>query len=81
MQSGHVAAAGVDVLTVEPMIEPVPLVGLDNVIVTPHVAASTAQGLQRMAVHSAANVLDFLSGKVDRDAVINTEVLSAARNK
>ena len=81
LQSGHVAAAGVDVLTVEPMVEPVPLVGLDNVIVTPHVAASTAQGLQRMAVHSAANVLDFLDGKVDRDAVINTEVLAASRNK
>ena len=34
-----------------------------------------------MAVHSAANVLDFLEGKVDRDAVINTEVLAASRNK
>ncbi len=81
LTSGHVAAAGVDVLTVEPMVEPVPLVGLDNVIVTPHVAASTAQGLQRMAVHSAANVIDFLDGRIDRDAVVNTEVLAASRNK
>ena len=50
---------------------------LDNLVVTPHVAASTAEGLQRMAWDAAGNVLDFLAGRVDRDAVVNGEVLKA----
>ena len=51
------------------------MLALDNVIVTPHVAASTAEGLRRMAWDAAGNVIDFLAGKVDRDAVVNGEVL------
>jgi D-3-phosphoglycerate dehydrogenase len=73
--SGHLAAAGLDVLSVEPMVKPVSMLTLDNLIVTPHVAASTKEGLQRMAWDAAGNVMDFLAGRVDRDAVINVEVL------
>ena len=75
LRSGHLAAAGVDVLRVEPMVERLPMLDLDNLIVTPHVAASTAEGLRRMALDSAGNVIDFLAGTPDRDAVVNTEVL------
>ena len=78
LRSGHLAAAGLDVLRVEPMVEPPPMVELDNLIVTPHVAASTTEGLRRMAWDAAGNVIDFLAGKVDRDAVVNGEVLSGA---
>ena len=53
------------------------MLALDNLIVTPHVAASTAEGLRRMAWDSAGNVIDFLAGKSDRDAVVNGEVLAA----
>ena len=73
--SGHLAAAGVDVLKVEPMVEPPPMVALDNLLVTPHVAASTAEGLRRMALDSAGNVIDYLAGNFDRDAVVNIEIL------
>ena len=55
------------------------MLALDNLIVTPHVAASTAEGLRRMAWDSAGNVLEFLAGRPDRDAVVNGEVLGAAR--
>jgi D-3-phosphoglycerate dehydrogenase len=75
LRSGHLAAAGLDVLSVEPMVKPVSMLTLDNLIVTPHVAASTKEGLQRMAWDAAGNVMDFLAGRVDRDAVINVEVL------
>lgn len=75
LRSGHLAAAGLDVLQVEPMTELPAMLVHDNLIVTPHVAASTAEGLRRMAWDSAGNVIDFLSGKVDRDAVVNGEVL------
>ena len=46
-----------------------------NVVITPHVAASTAEGLRRMAWDAAGNVLDLLAGTPDRDAVVNREVL------
>jgi len=75
LRSGHLAAAGLDVLRVEPMVQGHSMLDLDNLIVTPHVAASTAEGLRRMAWDSAGNVMDFLAGRPDRDAVVNGEVL------
>ena len=77
LRSGHLAAAGLDVLRVEPMVQGHSLVSVEKLIVTPHVAASTAEGLRRMAWDSAGNVIDFLAGRVDRDAVVNVEVLKA----
>ena len=75
LRSGHLGGAGLDVLSVEPMVTRLSMLSLDNLIVTPHVAASTAEGLRRMAWDSAGNVLDFLAGRGDRDAVVNLEVL------
>jgi D-3-phosphoglycerate dehydrogenase len=77
LRSGHLAAAGLDVLRVEPMVEPPSMLALDNLIVTPHVAASTTEGLRRMAWDSAGNVIDFLAGQPDRDAIVNGEMLAA----
>ena len=76
LRSGRLGGLGLDVLRVEPMKEPPRFLGLENVVVTPHVAASTAEGLQRMAWDAAGNVLDFLAGRPDRDAVVNPEVLT-----
>src|SRR5476651_2165371 len=78
LRSGHLAAAGLDVLRVEPMAAPVPLLAFDNLILTPHVAASTAEGLRRMSWDAAGNVLEFLAGRPDRDAIVNGESLAAA---
>jgi D-3-phosphoglycerate dehydrogenase / 2-oxoglutarate reductase len=77
LRSGHLGAAGLDVLRVEPMVQGLSMLELENLVVTPHVAASTAEGLQRMAWDAAGNVLDFLAGHADRDAVVNVEVLKA----
>ncbi|MFZ5782544.1 MAG: hydroxyacid dehydrogenase [Pseudomonadota bacterium] len=78
LRSGHLGGAGLDVLRVEPMVERLSMLGLDNLVVTPHVAASTAEGLRRMAWDSAGNVLDFLAGRPDRDSIVNGEVLKPA---
>jgi D-3-phosphoglycerate dehydrogenase len=79
LRSGHLAGAGVDVLRVEPMVEPPPMVALENLIVTPHVAASTAEGLRRMAMDAAGNVVDYLAGTPDLDAIVNPEILQIGR--
>jgi len=78
LRSGRLGAAGLDVLRVEPMAERLSMLGLENLVVTPHVAASTAEGLRRMAWDSAGNVLDFLAGRPDGDAIVNGEVLTPA---
>ncbi|WP_338665593.1 hydroxyacid dehydrogenase [Pararoseomonas sp. SCSIO 73927] len=75
LRSGHLGAAGLDVLRVEPMVEAPPFLSLDNVVVTPHVAASTAEGLRKMAWDAAGNAIDFLAGHPDPDAVVNRETL------
>jgi len=75
LRSGHLSGAGIDVLRVEPMQEAGPLLSHENLVVTPHVAASTAEGLQRMSWDSAGNVLAYLAGEPDTDAVVNREVL------
>ena len=58
--------------------EPPPMTELENLIVTPHVAASTAEGLRRMALDSAGNVIDYLAGTPDRDAIVNAAELRSA---
>jgi D-3-phosphoglycerate dehydrogenase len=73
LRSGHLAGAGLDVLAEEPMKAPVPLLSLPSVLLTPHVAASTEQGLRRMAISAAENALGFLAGTLDPDCVINPE--------
>jgi D-3-phosphoglycerate dehydrogenase len=75
LRSGHIAAAALDVLHDEPMREPVPLLQLPNVLLTPHVAASTAQGLHRMGLASAENTIAFFEGRLDPEAMINPEAL------
>ena len=47
LRSGHLRAAGLDVLAQEPTSANNPLLALDNVVVTPHVAWLTPETLQR----------------------------------
>jgi D-3-phosphoglycerate dehydrogenase len=75
LRDGQVGAAGLDVFEEEPVAEPIPLLTAPNLICTPHVAASTQEGLRRMAMESARAVLDFFAGKLDADVVVNREVL------
>ncbi len=79
LRSGKVAAAGLDVLSVEPALPDNPLLGMDNVILTPHSAASAQETLARMAVRAAQNILDALAGRIDPGFLVNPEVLRSGR--
>lgn len=79
LRAGHLGAAGIDVFHDEPVEAPIPLLGAPNLIATPHVAAGTREGLERMAMDSAEAVLACFAGTLDPDVVVNKEVL-ARRN-
>ncbi|MBE3639672.1 phosphoglycerate dehydrogenase [Mangrovicoccus algicola] len=59
LQSGHVAGAGFDVFAVEPATENV-LFGLDNVVCTPHLGASTTEAQENVALQVAEQMSDYL---------------------
>ena len=61
--SGKVAYAGVDVATVEPIPADNPLLGLDNVLITPHIAWATQEARARLVDIAIANVQAFTSGQ------------------
>ena len=68
LKSGHVAGAALDVFVEEPP-KSCPLIGLPNVICTPHVAGSTAEAQEELGNQVAMEVRDFLAEGVIRNAV------------
>jgi D-3-phosphoglycerate dehydrogenase len=75
LKSGHLAGAALDVFVEEPP-KSAALVGLPNVIATPHVAGSTAEAQEEVGTQVAVQVRDYLADGVIRNAV-NLPALSA----
>jgi D-3-phosphoglycerate dehydrogenase / 2-oxoglutarate reductase len=67
LRSGKVAAAALDVFSAEPYSGP--LLELDNVVVTPHLAASTEEAQDRAGVIVAEQVAAALEGSLVTNAV------------
>lgn len=61
--SGKVAAAAVDVVSTEPIARDNPLLGLDNCIITPHIAWAPRESRQRLMDIAVDNLRAFLEGK------------------
>ena len=61
--SGKVQAAAVDVASVEPIREDNPLLGLDNCLITPHIAWAPKESRQRLMDVAVENVQAFLKGE------------------
>jgi D-3-phosphoglycerate dehydrogenase len=59
IKAGHVAGAAFDVFSVEPA-ETNPLFGLENVICTPHLGASTNEAQENVALQVAEQMSDYL---------------------
>ena len=68
IESGQVAGAALDVFVKEPTVDH-RLQMLPQVVATPHIAASTAEGQELVGVETAAALRDFLRDGVIRNAV------------
>lgn len=75
IRSGRLGGAGLDVVMDEPLRPEHPLAGIPNVILTPHVAGVTEEGMINMAVTAAEDVLRVLRGEHPKYPV-NPEVLA-----
>ncbi|MEZ5667871.1 MAG: hydroxyacid dehydrogenase [Alphaproteobacteria bacterium] len=75
LRAKRIAGAGLDVFEQEPPAADNPLFQLDNVVLSPHIAGLTEECAMRMGQVTIRNVLDMLDGRLDRDLVVNREVL------
>ncbi len=62
LESGEIAAAGLDVFEREPEVEP-RLLALDNAVLAPHIASASVTTRTRMCMMAAENVVAALEGK------------------
>jgi D-3-phosphoglycerate dehydrogenase / 2-oxoglutarate reductase len=73
LADGRVFAAGLDVFDDEPPAKDHPLLGLDQVVLSPHIAGLTQQAAERMAAASVQNVIDFFAGRLDPSLIVNRD--------
>lgn len=63
LREGRLGAAGLDVFDTEPADPDNPLLGLDNTVTLPHVAARTLDNFDRMVSHWAASIRAHAEGR------------------
>lgn len=77
LQAKQIAGAGLDVFDPEPLVDDSPLRQLDNVILTPHLAAYSLQAIEDIHAAVTATVSDVLQGYLPRH-VMNPKVTPRA---
>ena len=71
LDSGHIRAAGVDVMPVEPPEPDHPLILREDVVMTPHNGAGAVSARIAMAEMAAQNALDALDGTLADECIFN----------
>ena len=78
LQERRIAGAALDVFEQEPVDPGNPLLGMDNVIVTPHSLCWTDECFHNMAATGLQSIVDVLAGRVP-EFVVNREVIKHPR--
>ena len=60
LAAGTIAGAGIDVFTAEPIAADNPLLKAPNIVLTPHLGASTLEAQENVAIEAAQLIADFL---------------------
>ena len=68
LENRRIFAAGLDVYEAEPDVHP-KLLGLENVVLAPHIGSASVQTRDRMAVLAAENIVAVLSGEEPKTPV------------
>jgi D-3-phosphoglycerate dehydrogenase len=63
LDSGRLGGAALDVVTTEPLAKDSPLLGRDNVIITPHTAFYSVEALAELQTKCASDVARLLNGE------------------
>lgn len=69
LHSGKVAAAGLDVYEDEPPPEDSPLRQIENLVLTPHLGASTQEAQENVGIDVAKQMIEALKGQMVRNAL------------
>ncbi len=76
LKEGWIAGAALDVFEKEPINPGNPLISMDNVVLTPHMASATFEARRRLAEKAAENILSILRGEAP-PSLLNPEVMKA----
>lgn len=79
LREGWIAGAGIDVFDPEPPPPGAPLLGLENAVVTPHIAGLSQETNRRLSIAAAEQVLQVLAGKRP-PRLVNPEVWDRRRD-
>lgn len=69
LNAGSIAAAGLDVLAVEPPSKDNPLLAAPNCYITPHIAWATREARSRLMCIAVENLRDFIAGRTVNSVV------------
>ncbi len=70
LQAGHLAGAGLDVFPEEPLPAEHPILECEQVVLTPHAADQTPEGVDLLNEGAVDNIIAFLEGKIQNNVAI-----------
>jgi D-3-phosphoglycerate dehydrogenase len=79
LKSSRIAGAAIDVIQKEPPAADNPLLNLDNIVITPHIGASTHESVRAVYRVVRENICRIISGNLPESPakVVNEEVLTS----
>ena len=74
LKSGHLAGAGLDVFQQEPLSPTSPLLQVENVVLSPHLAGTDTRSMEDMGIESARNIIALSHNEWPEGAVVNADL-------